>query len=221
MKSRLRGYLHVVPDRRKALALRLEDRDAGRLEAALGHADAGVADPALFLRGRTGQCSVIPPSVHLLFTRQGGSHPGEKSASIRHFPVTALNGAFRPFTVYNRKADRQAPDDLVTTRASPHSNPGQWSVGLVAALMAAAVQLVTVRRSNNQVRTKLRPDNPCESKAHRVIGLVAVGAEPGAGSHGLAHVLQALAIAHVQARAAEAARRCAAARALRFACGMS
>ena len=52
--GRVCGYLHVMPDRRKALALRLEDRNARRLEAALGHADAGVADPALLLRGAPG-----------------------------------------------------------------------------------------------------------------------------------------------------------------------
>ena len=57
-----------------------------------------------------------------------------------------------------------------------------------------------------------------QRQAHRVVGLVAVRAEPGAGGHGRAHVLQALAVAHAQARAAEAARRGAAARALRLAC---
>ncbi len=42
-------YLHVVRDGGEALLLRIIDGNACRLEAALGHADGGVADPALHM----------------------------------------------------------------------------------------------------------------------------------------------------------------------------
>lgn len=42
-------YLHIVRDGSEALLLRIVDRNACRLEAALGHTDGGVAYPALHM----------------------------------------------------------------------------------------------------------------------------------------------------------------------------
>ena len=52
----------------------------------------------------------------------------------------------------------------------------------------------------------------------RVVLLVAVGAQPGACSRGSSHILQLKAVAHLQARPAEAPLRRVAAAALRLPC---
>ena len=71
-------------------------------------------------------------------------------------------------------------------------------------------------------RTTCNSPSGCSSAAHLlgVVVLVAVRAEPGAGGHLRAHGLQGRAVAHQQARAAEAPCRRAAPRALRLACIM-
>ena len=83
-----------------------------------------------------------------------------------------------------------------------------WTAHMLSATAnAQALAEAALARLDSAIRGTQR-------QAHRVVGLVAVRAEPGAGGHGRAHLLQALAVAHAQARAAEAARRAAAARAL-------
>ena len=87
-----------------------------------------------------------------------------------------------------------------------------WTAHMLPATAdAQALAQAALASSGSAIRATRR-------QAHRVVGLVAVRAEPGTGGHGRAHLLQALAVAHAQARAAEAARRAAAARALRLAC---
>ncbi len=191
--------LHIVPHRCKALALRLEDGDAGRLEAAAGHADAGVADPGLALRARAHRAL-----------------QGRRTRDASHTLAAAmLAGANGHGALGGLVASRAQV--FCACRAQALANAGA-RVPNRDKTAAPGCQPASMPRAAGCASLPTRLSRVAARRAHREVVLVAVRAEPGAGGHGGAHVLEPLPIAHAQARAAEAARRAAAAAALELAC---